>query len=53
MLILTVCMCVHQAKPYKNNPEVLAMTNLVMAYQNDDIAEFEKILRLNRWEGAV
>lgn len=37
-----------QAKPYKNNPEVLAMTNLVTAYQNDDIAEFEKILRLNR-----
>ena len=25
------------------------MTNLVMAYQNDDIAEFEKILRLNRY----
>jgi len=25
------------------------MTNLVTAYQNDDIAEFEKILRLNRY----
>ena len=38
-----------QAKPYKNNPEILAMTNLVQSYQNDDIAEFEKILRTNRW----
>ncbi len=37
-----------QAKPYKSNPEVLAMTNLVTAYQNDDISEFEKILRMNR-----
>ena len=37
-----------QAKPYKNNPEVLAMTNLVQAYQNDDITEFEKLLRTNR-----
>lgn len=39
----------HQAKPYKNNPEILAMTNLVQAYQNDDITEFEKILRTNRY----
>ena len=38
-----------QAKPYKNNPEILAMTNLVTAYQNDDITEFEKILRMNRF----
>ncbi|XP_064394676.1 COP9 signalosome complex subunit 2-like [Halichondria panicea] len=37
-----------EAKPYKNNPEVLAMTNLVQAYQNDDITEFEKLLRTNR-----
>ena len=40
---------ISQAKPYKNNPEVLAMTNLVQAYQNDDIAEFEKILKTNRY----
>lgn len=37
-----------EAKPYKNDPEILAMTNLVMAYQNNDISEFEKILKLNR-----
>ena len=37
-----------EAKPYKNDPEILAMTNLVMAYQNNDINEFEKILKNNR-----
>jgi COP9 signalosome complex subunit 2 len=37
-----------EAKPYRNNPEIVAMTNLVSAYQNDDINEFEKILRTNR-----
>ncbi|EAA10217.2 COP9 signalosome complex subunit 2 [Anopheles arabiensis] len=37
-----------EAKPYKNDPEILAMTNLVMAYQNNDIMEFEAILRNNR-----
>ncbi|KAG9510030.1 COP9 signalosome complex subunit 2, partial [Fragariocoptes setiger] len=37
-----------EAKPYKNNPEILAMTNLVSAYQNNDINEFEKILKENR-----
>lgn len=37
-----------EAKPYKNDPEILAMTNLVSAYQNNDIAEFEKILKNNR-----
>lgn len=37
-----------EAKPYKNDPEILAMTNLVNAYQLNDINEFEKILRLNR-----
>lgn len=37
-----------EAKPYKNNPEILAMTNLVSAYQNNDITEFEKILKTNR-----
>lgn len=36
-----------EAKPYKNDPEILAMTNLVSAYQNNDICEFEKILRQN------
>ncbi|XP_014668109.1 PREDICTED: COP9 signalosome complex subunit 2 [Priapulus caudatus] len=37
-----------EAKPYKNDPEILAMTNLVSAYQNNDINEFEKILKMNR-----
>ncbi|CAG0890637.1 unnamed protein product [Darwinula stevensoni] len=37
-----------EAKPYKNDPEILAMTNLVSAYQNNDIADFEKILKNNR-----
>ena len=37
-----------EAKPYRNDPEILAMTNLVSAYQNNDIAEFEKILKQNR-----
>lgn len=37
-----------EAKPYKNDPEILAMTNLVMAYQNNDINEFEAILKHNR-----
>jgi len=37
-----------EAKPYKNDPEILAMTNLVSAYQNNDINDFEKILKQNR-----
>ncbi|XP_071964291.1 COP9 signalosome complex subunit 2 [Antedon mediterranea] len=37
-----------EAKPYKNDPEILAMTNLVSSYQNNDISEFEKILKTNR-----
>lgn len=37
-----------EAKPYKNDKQILAMTNLVNAYQNNDINEFEKILRENR-----
>ena len=37
-----------EAKPYKNDPEILAMTNLVSAYQNNDINEFELILKHNR-----
>lgn len=37
-----------EAKPYKNDPEILAMTNLVNAYQNNDIVGFERILNDNR-----
>ena len=36
-----------EAKPYKNDVEILAMTNLVTAYQNNDINEFEKILKVS------
>lgn len=41
-------LCLQEAKPYKNDPEILAMTNLVSAYQNNDINDFEKILKQNR-----
>ena len=37
-----------EAKPYKSDGEVLAMTNLVNAYQENNIKEFEKILRTNK-----
>lgn len=32
---------------YKNDPEILAMTNLIAAYQKNDIMEFEKILKVS------
>ncbi|KAM7257299.1 hypothetical protein ACFE04_013040 [Oxalis oulophora] len=37
-----------EAKPYKNDPEILAMTNLIAAYQKNEILEFEKILKTNK-----
>lgn len=37
-----------ETKPYKNDPQILAMTNLVNAYQTKNIKEFEKILRENK-----
>lgn len=37
-----------EAKPYKNDSQVLAMTNLVAAYQSNNIAEFERILATNK-----
>jgi len=37
-----------EAKPYKNEQEIVVMTNLVSAYQNGDIKEFEKILKANK-----
>lgn len=36
-----------EAKPYKNDPEIIAMTNLVAAYMHNDIREFEKIIKQN------
>ncbi|KAJ0495239.1 putative proteasome component (PCI) domain, winged helix DNA-binding domain superfamily [Helianthus annuus] len=37
-----------KVKPYENDPEILAMTNLIAAYQRNEILEFEKILKCNR-----
>ncbi|KAK4705365.1 COP9 signalosome complex subunit 2, partial [Phenoliferia sp. Uapishka_3] len=34
-----------ETKPYKNDREIVAMTNLVSAYQRRDVHEAEKILR--------
>ena len=37
-----------EAKPYKNDPEIMAMTALVAAYQRNEIGEFERLLRTHR-----
>ncbi|GMR53391.1 hypothetical protein PMAYCL1PPCAC_23586, partial [Pristionchus mayeri] len=37
-----------EAKPFKNEPEVVAMTQMVVAYQKNDLNEFENILATNR-----
>ncbi|CAH8477135.1 unnamed protein product [Schistosoma bovis] len=37
-----------ETKPYKNDPQIVAMTSLVTAYQNNNIVEFESILRHQR-----
>ncbi|KAF2397510.1 putative COP9 signalosome subunit 2 [Trichodelitschia bisporula] len=37
-----------ETKPYKNHPDIAAMTNLVDAYQRDDIHAYEKILQSNK-----
>ena len=34
-----------EAKPYKNDVEVVAMTNLVDAYNRNEIRAFEKLLK--------
>ena len=36
-----------ETKPYKTHAEIVAMTDLVGAYQRGDILEFEKILKEN------
>jgi COP9 signalosome complex subunit 2 len=38
----------NEVKPYKQHPEITAMTDLVEAYQKSDIKRFEKILRENK-----
>jgi len=37
-----------EAKPYRNDTEIVAMTNLVGAYMRGEISEFEKILHENK-----
>lgn len=37
-----------ETKPYRSDPEIQAMTDLVEAYQNSDINKFERTLRANR-----
>ena len=37
-----------ETKPYKNDPRISAMTDLVDAYQRDDIHRYEAILRDNQ-----
>jgi len=36
-----------ETKPYKNDPRIAAMTELVDAYQRDDIAQYELVLQKN------
>ncbi|XP_057661692.1 COP9 signalosome complex subunit 2-like [Diorhabda carinulata] len=37
-----------EAKPYKNEPEVKTMTDLISAFQNNDMKAFEKIFQENK-----
>ncbi|KAK8858486.1 hypothetical protein IAR55_002713 [Kwoniella newhampshirensis] len=37
-----------ETKPYKNDPQITAMTSLVSAYQRRDVQEAERILKANR-----
>ncbi|GBF94078.1 COP9 signalosome complex subunit [Raphidocelis subcapitata] len=37
-----------EARPYKSDPDITAMTDLVAAYQGNDIDKFEKVLRARK-----
>ena len=37
-----------ETKPYKNDPRIAAMTELVDAYQRDDISQYETVLKKNQ-----
>ncbi|KAF2273647.1 COP9 signalosome complex subunit 2 [Westerdykella ornata] len=37
-----------ETKPYQNDPRISTMTDLINAYQREDIHEYEKILQNNR-----
>ncbi|KAL3807907.1 hypothetical protein ACHAXA_000346 [Cyclostephanos tholiformis] len=41
----------HEARAHRDDPEIVAMTNLVQAFHNDDIRVFERILNKN--EGRI
>ena len=45
--MLFIILLLQEAKPYKNDSEIIAMTNLVNAYQSSDIEQFQSILREN------
>jgi COP9 signalosome complex subunit 2 len=36
-----------EARPYRDDPEITAMTNLVQAFHNNEIQRFERILKQN------
>jgi len=36
-----------EARPYRDDPQITAMTNLVQAFQNNEIHRFERILKQN------
>ncbi|SPO00249.1 probable COP9 complex subunit 2 [Cephalotrichum gorgonifer] len=37
-----------ETKPYKSDPRIAAMTDLVEAYQRDDLRQYQKVLSANR-----
>ena len=37
-----------EVKPYKQDPEITAMNDLMMAYQRNEIKQFEQILKQNQ-----
>ena len=37
-----------ETKPYKNDPRITAMTDLVDAYQRDDITKYESVIQKNQ-----
>ena len=37
-----------EARPYRDDPEIVAMTNLVRAFHDNDIHSFDRILRQNQ-----
>lgn len=41
----------HEARAHRDDPEIVAMTNLVQAFHNDDVKKFERILQKN--EGRI